>query len=102
MREQDALIVQKIGGHFGHHNFHYAFARAGAGDAACFCVGVAAAADERRIADATGKFAAGAAGGSSGEEMSVFVESDGADGAGFVAEVMFGGVGIAEAAAPGD
>jgi hypothetical protein len=102
MREQNALIVQKIGGHFGHHNFHNAFAVAGAGDSAGFRVGVAAAADERRIADAAGKFAAGAAGGSSGEKMSVLVERHSADGAGFVAQMMFGGVRIAEAAAPGD
>ena len=75
---------------------------AGAGNAAGFGIGVAAAADERGIADAAGKFAAGSAGGSAGEELAVIVESDRADGAGFVADVMFGGVRIGEAAAPGD
>ena len=101
MRREDALVVQKIGGHFGHDNFHDAFAVAGAGNAAGFGIGIAAAADERRIADAAGKFAAGAAGGSAGEETAVVIESDGANGAGFVAEMVFGGVGIFEAAAPG-
>ena len=96
------MVVQEIGGHFGHYNFHDAFAVAGAGDAAGFGVRIAAAADQRGIADAAGKFTAGAAGGSSGEEMSLLIERDGADGAGFVAEMMFGGVRIAEAAAPGD
>ena len=102
MREQDALVVQEIGGHLGHYNFHYPFAVAGAGDAAGFGVGIAAAADQRGIADAAGEFTAGAACGSSGEEMALVIESDSAYGTGFVAEMMFGGVGIAEAAAPGD
>src|SRR5580692_10963542 len=102
MREQHPLIVQKVSGHLGHHNLHDPFAVASAGNAAGFCVGIAAAADERRIADAAGKFAAGAAGGSSGEKMAVLVESDGPDSARFVAEMMFGGMRIAEAAAPGD
>ena len=39
--------AQQVGGHFRHHDFHDAFAVAGAGDAAGLCVGVAAAADER-------------------------------------------------------
>ena len=95
-------ILQQIGGHFGHYDFHDAFAVACAGNAAGFGVGVAAAADERGIADASGKFAAGAAGGSAGDKMSVLIESDGADGAGFVADMMFGGVRILEAAGPGD
>jgi len=102
MRKQDALVVEEIGGHFGHHNSHDAFAVAGAGDAAGFRVGIAAASDQRRIADAAGKFAAGAARGRAREERAVFVESHSADGAGFVAEMMFGSVRIAEAAAPGD
>ena len=72
-----------------------------AGDAAGFRVGIAAAADERRIADASGKFAASAAGGGAGDEVILLVESDGADGAEFVVQVMLGGVRIFEAAAPG-
>jgi len=95
-------ILQEIRGHFGHYDFHYSFAVACAGDAAGFGIRVAAAADERGIADASRKFAAGAAGGGAGDEMSVLIESDGADRAGFVAYVMFGGVRIFEAAAPGD
>jgi len=102
MRKQDALVMQKISGHFGHYNFHDAFAMAGAGNAAGFRVGIAAASDQRRIADAAGKFAAGAARGRAREERAVFVESHSADGAGFVAEMMFGSMRIAEAAVPGD
>src|SRR6266705_7140491 len=49
--------VKKIDGGFGHNNFHDGFAVARARDAASFGVGVAAAADERRIADTTGEFA---------------------------------------------
>ena len=47
MRKQDALVMQKIGGHFGHDNFHDAFAVAGAGNSAGFRVGIAAATDQR-------------------------------------------------------
>src|SRR5271156_7184871 len=102
MWKQHALIEQQIRGHFGHHNFHDAFAVAGAGNAAGFGIRIAAAADQRGIADAAGKFAAGAAGGSSGEKASFLVESYRADGAGFVAQMMFGGVRTAQALAPGD
>ena len=66
-----------------------------------FGVGVAAGADEGRIANTAGKFAAGAAGGSGGEEAALFIESDGADGALLVAAMMFGGVGIFAATFPG-
>ena len=72
-----------------------------AGDAAGIRVGIAAAADERRIADAPGKFAAGAAGGGAGDEVILLVERDGADRAEFVVDVMLGCVRIFEAAAPG-
>jgi hypothetical protein len=101
MRHQDASTLKQVRGHFGHYDFHDAFAVASAGDAAGFGVGVAAAADERGVADASGKFAAGAAGGRAGDEMSVLIESHGADGAGFVADVMFGGVRIFQATTPG-
>jgi len=102
MRRERLLTLQQIRGHFGHYDFHYAFTVACAGNAAGFRVRVTAAADERGIADASGEFAAGSAGGSASDEMSVLIESDGADGAGFVADVMFGGVRIFEATGPGD
>ncbi len=84
--------AKKIDGGFGQDHFHDGFAVAGAGNAAGFGVRVAAAADERRIADAAGKFATSAAGGSGGEEASVGIDGNGADGSLFVAAVMFGGV----------
>ena len=40
-------------------------------------VGVATGADERRIADTSGKFAAGAPGGGGGEEASLVIERNG-------------------------
>ena len=101
VRDKHALVVQKIRGHLGHHDFHDAFAVARAGDAPGFCIGVAAAADERRISDAPGKLAASAARGSSGDQVAVRIEGDGADRPGLVADVMLRGMGILEAAAPG-
>ena len=68
-----------------------------AGDAAGIRIGIAAAADEWRIADAPGKFATGAAGGGAGDEVILLVEGNCADGAEFVVQVMLGGVGIFEA-----
>ncbi len=92
---------EQVGRHFCHHNFHDAFAVARAGDTAGICVGIAAAADERRIADAPGKFATGATGGGAGDELILFVEGNGADRAEFVVHVMLGRVRIFEATAPG-
>ncbi len=93
--------AKKIDGGFGQDDFHDGFAVAGAGDAARFGVRVAAAADERRIADAAGELAAGAAGGSGGEEVSLGVEGDGADGSLFVAAVMLSGVFVTLTLHPG-
>ena len=93
--------AEEIDGGFGEDHFHDGFAVAGAGDAAGFGVGVAAAANERGIADAAGKFATGAAGGSGGEEITIRVEGDGADGSLFVATVMLGGVRVFFALLPG-
>jgi len=90
--------AKEIHGGFGHDDFHDGFAMAGAGSGASGPIGVAAATDERRIADATGKFAAGAAGGSGGEEAAFTIKSDGADGALLMAAVMSRGVGILAAA----
>ena len=97
-RGSGAGRAQKIAGGFGEDHFHDGFAIAGGGNAAGFGIGVAAAADERRIADAAGKFAAGAAGGGGGEQPALVIESDSADGSLFVATMMFGGVGIFAAA----
>ncbi len=93
--------AQKIAGGFGEHHFHDGFAVTGGRDRAGFGIGVATGADERRIADASGKFAAGAAGGGGGEEAALVIESDGADGALLVAAMMCGGVRIFAAALPG-
>src|SRR5207244_3531519 len=65
-------IAKKIDGGFGHDDFHDGFAQAGARDAASGGIGVTTATDERRIADAAGKFATGAAGGGCREEAAVF------------------------------
>ena len=84
--------AQKVGGSFSHDNLHDGFAVAGGGDSASFEIGVAATADQRRIANAARLFAASASGGRGGEETAMFIESDGTDGALFVATMMFGGV----------
>ena len=93
--------AKQICGGFRHDDFHDGFTVAGAGDSAGFGVGVAAAADERGITDPAGKFAAGAPGGSRGEQISFGVDRDGADGSLFVAAVMLGGVFVASAFHPG-
>src|SRR5271156_5552653 len=101
MRHEHALVVKKIDGHLRHHNFHDAFAVSGAGDAASFRVGITAAADERRIADASREFTASAASGGARGEISVAIDCHGAYRTVFVADVMFSGMRIFEAPAPG-
>jgi len=59
--------TQQVNRKLGHHDFHDGFAVAGGRGGAGFEVGVAAAADQRGVADAAGEFAAGAAGGGGGE-----------------------------------
>src|SRR5712664_2791265 len=71
--------AKKIHGRLGHHDFHDGFAVAGAGNAAGFGVGIAAAADERRIADAARQLATSSARGSGGEEVALAIDGDGAD-----------------------
>jgi hypothetical protein len=93
--------AKKIAGGFGEDHFHDGFAEAGGRDGAGFAIGIAAGADEGRIADASGKLAAGAAGGRGGKQPALLIESDGADGALFVAAMMFGGVRIFAAPLPG-
>jgi hypothetical protein len=92
--------AKEIAGGFGEDDFHDGFAEASGGDGAGFAIGVATGADERRIADATGEFAAGAAGGSGGEEAALVIESDSANSALLVATMMFGGMGILAATLP--
>ena len=101
MRQQNARVVKKIDGHFGHHNFHDAFTVSGAGHAAGFGVSVTATANERRVADASGEFAARAAGGSSRGETSVAIDCDSAHRSVLVADMMLGCVRIFQASAPG-
>src|SRR5260370_7958564 len=73
-------LAKKIDGGFGHNNFHDGFAVARARDAASFGVGITAAADERRIADAAGKFATSPSRRCGGKEIARAVHDDGADG----------------------
>src|ERR1700682_3219500 len=82
------VMAEVVGGGFGQDDLHDGFAIPGGGDTAGFRVGVAAAADERGIADAAGEFAAGASGGGGGEERAVAVDGHGANGALLVAAVM--------------
>ena len=63
--------AKKIHSRLRHHDFHDGFAVAGAGNAAGFGIRVAAAANQRRIANAAGKFAAGSAGGGAGKEFTI-------------------------------
>src|SRR6516165_2595975 len=71
------------------------------GYGAGFPIGIATTTDERGIADPAGKLAAGATGGSCGEQAPLLVERDGADRTLFVAAVMLGGMGILAATFPG-
>ena len=95
-----ACGAQEITGGFGEDDFHDGFAETGGRDGTGFAIGVTAAADERRIADASGELAASAAGGSGGEEAAPVIEGDGADGALLVPTMMFCGVGVFAAALP--
>jgi len=85
----------------GHDHFHDGFAVPGSGHGAGFPIGIATTTDERGIADPAGKLAAGATGGSCGEQAPLLVERDGADRTLFVAAVMLGGMGILAATFPG-
>jgi len=93
--------TKEIHSRLGHHDFHDGFAVAGAGYAAGFGVGVAAAANERRIADAAGKLAARPAGGSGGKEAAFTIDGHGADGSLLMAAMMLGGVFVRFALHPG-
>ena len=93
--------AEKIASGFGEDDAHDGFTETGRRDGAGFVVGVAAATDERGIADASRKFATGAAGGGGGEESALIIESDGANGALLVSTMMFCGMGIDAAPCPG-
>ena len=95
-------VGEEIAGRLSQNNFHDGFAVASAGNTASQRVGVTTASNERGIANATGKLAASAAGGSAGKEVAVRVKGDGPDGALLMTAVMFGGVGILAAELPGD
>src|SRR3989442_7480809 len=84
--------TKKIHGRLGHHDFHDGFAVASTGNAAGFGVGIASAANERRIADAARKLAAGSARGSGGEQPAVAIDGDGADRSLLVPAMMLGGM----------
>jgi hypothetical protein len=89
VRRENSLVMQKIGGHFGHHDFHDSFAVTGAGDTACFGVSVTAATDQWGIADASGKFATSAASRSTCDKISFTVDGNRANGALLVPHMMF-------------
>jgi hypothetical protein len=93
--------AEKIAGGFGEDHAHDGFTETGGRDGAGFVVGVAAATDERGIADASGKLATGAASGSGGEESALIIESDSTNGTLLVSTMMFGGVRIDAATCPG-
>jgi hypothetical protein len=93
--------AKKIRGGLGHYDFHDCFTKSCGGDASGLGVRVAATADERRIANPTGVFAAGPAGGSGGEETASFIQCDGADSALLVPTMMLGCMGILAAPKPG-
>ena len=94
-------LAQKVNRRFCHHDFHDGFAVAGAGDASGFGIGVTATTDQRRITDAPGKFAARAAGRSSGKQVSVLIKGHGPHGALLMATVMRRGVLVFPAFEPG-
>jgi len=93
--------AEKIAGGLGEDHAHDGFAVASGRNSAGLLVGVTAAADERRIADASGKLAAGAAGGRGGEEAPLFIEGNGADGALLVPAMVLGGMRVDAATFPG-
>jgi hypothetical protein len=93
--------AEEIGRGFGEDDFHNGLPKAGRGNGASLGVGVATGADERRITDATRKFATGPSGGGGGEEPALVVKGDGADSTLQVAAMMLGSVGVLAAAFPG-
>src|SRR5262249_55044444 len=74
------LNAKTIHGSFRHDNFHNGFTPASAGNASRFLICIAAAADERGIADTAGAFAAGAACGRRRNQVPGRVDCDSANG----------------------
>ena len=93
--------AEKIHSRFRHHDFHDGFAVAGAGNPAGFGIGVTTAANQRRIADAAGKFATRSAGGGAGKEVALTIDGDRADRSLLVAAMVLGGVFVRFASHPG-
>ena len=73
-------LLDAIDGPLAEHQFHDGLSPAGERNRGGKIVGVAAAADERRISHASGRFIQRAAGGSSGGKIAAPIESNGADG----------------------
>ena len=69
-----------VNGPLAEDEFHDGFAPAGERGGSAVVVGVAAAADERRVADTAWRFVEGAAGGCGAGEVAMLVQSNGADG----------------------
>lgn len=99
--ESPVAAAKQVDGSLRHDDFHDGFAVAGAGYTPGGGIGIAAAADERRIADATGEFAAGASRGCGGKELAVRIERDGAYSALLVPAMMSCGVLVLATLAPG-
>jgi hypothetical protein len=77
MRRERVRIGQQIDRHLAHHNLHDAFAIPRAGNAARLSVGVATAADQRRIPHATRMFACRATCRSTSDEIARRIECNG-------------------------
>ena len=76
----DAAELNAVDGPFAQDQLHDGLAPAGERDGGAVVVGIAAAADQRGVADAAGSFVERASGGGGGGEVAVRVEGDGADG----------------------
>src|ERR1700722_19885262 len=80
MRNQDAMVVKQIGRQLGHHDFHDALAMPGAGPPPRLRISVAAAADQRGVADTPRQFAAGTPSRRCGKQTALAVQGDRTDG----------------------
>jgi hypothetical protein len=80
--------TQEVNRGFCHYNFHDRFAVTGTGNAAKLRIGVAAGANQRRIAHSSGQLATNTTGGSGGEELASLVNGYRANGSLVVAAMM--------------
>src|SRR6202034_2252964 len=76
----EIACLNPIGGPLGEDQLHDRLAPSGGGDGSALVVGVATAADQRGIAEASGSLVQRATGGCGGGDVAVAVECDGADG----------------------